>query len=893
MALFNWRREKKPIARPVTEGRKVPLTVEALEDRLVPTVYNVAAGDVATLIADINQANSNGQSNTINLSPGTYDLKAADNYWYGPNGLPAITSNLTIQGNGAILERDPALGTTTPFRLLFVSGGLTGGLPAGNLTLENLTLEGGLAQGGNSGTGGGGLGAGGAVFNQGTLTLNGVTVDQNTAEGGNSNTGSSTGGGGIGQDAQGINGGGFGGLTSLGKGGQGGLGGNGSSQSGGGGGGGFNQNGQSAQTGAGIGGGYSGFGGAGGNGAAGGDGGGGGGGVAGGGGGLGGSFGFGGGGSYSGGGGGGGVGGGGGSGTALVGMSDNSGGGGGFGGGGASGSLAGGSGGFGGGGGTGGLAGGAEGWGGGAGGTGGGGGGAGLGGAIFNLYGSTTLINSTLTANTASGGSAAAGSSGGDGFGGAVFNLDGSVTVTSSTLASNTVEGAATDGGALYNLSLGRGPAGAPRAAAVTLSDSILANSAGGNDLVNDQFHGALDVATVNTTAPNIIMTLNTINGATTNGTPIVSNPQLGPLANNGGPTLTMLPQPGSAAFKAGVTGTGIPTTDQRGNTRGNVVDLGAVQVSIVDPNTTVTTISAGSTNVQTGQTVTVTVTVNPGVTGGTTPAGTVSFVDTTTNANLGTATLTVGSNGLAQATLTVTLAAGSHSIQATYLSSNGLDTSSASTTVLVATANQLWLSQIYQDLLGRPIDPTGMAYWTAVLNAGTTKAQVTNLLVNSTEYKADQVKAAFQTFLHRPADQPSLIYFVSLMNQGMSIEQVQALIAGSTEYFLGRAGNSNTGFLTAVFQDILHRPIDPGSLQTLQGMLTSGTSRIQIALDLMNTTEYKTDLIQNAYQQYVQTTAGPAVISALLSLQSGGASADTVIAAVLASPAYQARALV
>ena len=90
---------KSPARKSPRKGIRPQL--EQLEDRTVPAVFNVAAGDVGTLIADINQANSNGQSNTINLTAGTYDLTAANNNWYGPNGLPAITSNLTLNGNGA------------------------------------------------------------------------------------------------------------------------------------------------------------------------------------------------------------------------------------------------------------------------------------------------------------------------------------------------------------------------------------------------------------------------------------------------------------------------------------------------------------------------------------------------------------------------------------------------------------------------------------------------------------------------------------------------------------------------------------------------------------------------------------------------------------------------
>lgn len=96
-------------------------------------------------------------------------------------------------------------------------------------------------------------------------------------------------------------------------------------------------------------------------------------------------------------------------------------------------------------GGPGGFAGGAGGSGGAGGGTaaGAGGGGGGMGGAIFNFGGSVSIVNSTLSANTAQGGDGASLSesqgAGGSGYGGGFFNLNGAATVLNSTFASNTV----------------------------------------------------------------------------------------------------------------------------------------------------------------------------------------------------------------------------------------------------------------------------------------------------------------------------------------------------------------------------------------------------------------------------------------------------------------------
>jgi hypothetical protein len=612
--------------------------LEHLETRLTPATFNVAAGDVYGpngLIADINTANSNGQSNVINLSPGVYNLTKIDNFWYGPDGLPPIFSNLTIHGNGATIARDTNPADNTPaFRLFYVSGGME--LPAGSLTMDNVTLEGGLAQGGDGGLaqgggnlgGGGGMGAGGAIFNQGMLNLTAVTLTNNEALGGSSGvTGLGDDGGGMGPGS------GFGGSLAGGP--FGGAGGTGSpfippgTLGIGGGGGGFvtGANGADGSAGGG-GGGLGGFGSGGGDGGNG---------ISSGrpgpNGGGGGSFGVGGG--FM---GGGGVGGGGGAGAS-------GGGGGGFGGGGGSGGSTGtggrgGSGGFGGGGGGGGGGvglGGSAGFGGGSGGviiSGGPGGGGGFGGAIFNMgadsadagSGQATLVNCTFTANTAQGGNGGRGGNGGNGgsgYGGAVFNLDGQVTLTNDTLDANNTGGGSggsgvsngtpgdSDGGEVYNLAFGNDiRTGNPATATLLLNNSILADSNGSsNDLVSNVVNGqGSNTATVSGSS-NLVMSNLIENGSTIDPSVITvtDDPNLGSLQDNGGLTFTMLPGPNSPALGAGDPNLA-PSTDQRGLPRppGGPTDLGSVQVSEVGPGTTaIATSNVSTTFLESNQAVT------------------------------------------------------------------------------------------------------------------------------------------------------------------------------------------------------------------------------------------------------------------------------------------------
>jgi hypothetical protein len=110
-------------------------------DLVHAAVFHCPSGDVTCLIAAINAANANGEDDTITLEAGTYTLTTVDNETDGANGLPSITSALSIKGAGAestILER---AATAPLLRLLRVSAD-------GVLQLEGLTVSRGMEDSG-------------------------------------------------------------------------------------------------------------------------------------------------------------------------------------------------------------------------------------------------------------------------------------------------------------------------------------------------------------------------------------------------------------------------------------------------------------------------------------------------------------------------------------------------------------------------------------------------------------------------------------------------------------------------------------------------------------------------------------------------------------------------
>src|ERR1700722_13413997 len=105
------------------------------------------------------------------------------------------------------------------------------------------------------------------------------------------------------------------------------------------------------------------------------------------------------------------------------------------------------------------------------------------------------------------------------------------------------------------------------------------------------------------------------------------------------------------------------------------------------------------------------------------------------------------------------------------------------SRTVPAVAANDVYVSSLYQGLLGRDADPGGLAYWTGRLNAGQTPAAVALGIETSDEAIGRAVQIYYQDFLGRPGDSVGVNYWVNQVRQGSSLEQVKAGILGSTEF--------------------------------------------------------------------------------------------------------------
>jgi hypothetical protein len=241
----------------------------------------------------------------------------------------------------------------------------------------------------------------------------------------------------------------------------------------------------------------------------------------------------------------------------------------------------------------------------------------GLGGGIYNTTATakTTIATTTISGNTAK-------------FGGGIANdTNGAVKVDQSTINGNTV----TDiGGGIYNRA-----AGVVALTSSTLSGNTATPGAGGGF---DSF-GGTGILTNVTVAGNTSVGFGNNDGISTDGNMTLHgtlvadgcggsitssdynldigvsckftgphdqkgiNPQIGPLANNGGPTFTHALAQGSPAVDTG--GASCPPTDQRGIARpqGAACDIGAYELQqiVVQPTATAAPTATATATATTG----------------------------------------------------------------------------------------------------------------------------------------------------------------------------------------------------------------------------------------------------------------------------------------------------
>ena len=195
---------------------------------------------------------------------------------------------------------------------------------------------------------------------------------------------------------------------------------------------------------------------------------------------------------------------------------------------------------------------------------------------------------------------------------------------------------------------------------------------------------------------------------------------------------------------------------------------------------------------------------------------------------------------------------------------------------------------RLYQGILGRDADLEGAKAFTGLVNEGTSLTDIANQFLNSAEFGGAATEASindlYNTLLGRDADEAGSDAWQAVLANGASLADVAAAIAVSEE--AQDRDQSNGDFVRDLYTSVLGREADEAGLDAWVSQLFNGTSRADVAKDIVGSVEAtdksNSDFIDALYQSATGRAAddaGKAAWEAVL--ENGGTHADVALGIV------------
>lgn len=240
--------------------------------------------------------------------------------------------------------------------------------------------------------------------------------------------------------------------------------------------------------------------------------------------------------------------------------------------------------------------------------------------------------------------------------------------------------------------------------------------------------------------------------------------------------------------------------------------------------------------------------------------SGTVVFRDGSTDIGY----TTLRSDGTASIT-TDDLAAGAHSLTASFFGGLGAVSTTSEPVALevlpqydcsafAEEGNGAVVRLVYMELLRRCPDQAGFDYWTGRLDDGMSRARFAATISGLSEAQGVLVDKAYRLLLERDADAAGRAHWVGRLQAGQRYDTLLVQLASSGEFW-EKAGATEEGFVTRLYQRALLREPDTAGLQHWVGRLEAGVPRHVVARQFVGSSETMGRLATAAYQEILDRT--------------------------------------
>ncbi|MFQ6549315.1 DUF4214 domain-containing protein [Aestuariibius sp. 2305UL40-4] len=174
------------------------------------------------------------------------------------------------------------------------------------------------------------------------------------------------------------------------------------------------------------------------------------------------------------------------------------------------------------------------------------------------------------------------------------------------------------------------------------------------------------------------------------------------------------------------------------------------------------------------------------------------------------------------------------------------------------ATSSEEFITLLYNNVLGRNPDPSGLAHWVRHLDSGPTRSEVAlgfsesqefvdktetlSLTVSESALQAagsDEIFRLYRATLNREPDLGGFETWTKRLADGMGYEEAAGRFVASAEFQRRYGETTDTEFITLLYRNVLEREPDAEGLATWLGRLDAGMPRAEAVGALARSAEF------------------------------------------------------
>lgn len=200
-------------------------------------------------------------------------------------------------------------------------------------------------------------------------------------------------------------------------------------------------------------------------------------------------------------------------------------------------------------------------------------------------------------------------------------------------------------------------------------------------------------------------------------------------------------------------------------------------------------------------------------------------------------------------------------------------------------------VQSLYQDVLGRLPEPSGLEYWTSVVTASGDVSRLANGIVSSRERLESFVRDVYRDALQRDPEPGGLVYWVGYLASGQGVAALQVSVFASPECFDVLGGGDVSTWVSGMYQALLGRPAGAPEAAYWSQIAASG-GRAAAVLGIARSDEAGLRRLDAYYRTFLGRTVDPSGITSWLPLMADRGD-FTIPGFIGSSPEYWARAQV